>query len=225
MKYFKLFLIVSIFIHINCKAQDFSIGLANLGTRFIPDKGNYDHANHDFISPGFELQLSYRLLDKLVITSGVNYQSLFFKTPIENETYPPARIYSLLIRDISIPLLLRYNFAEIGSSYHLGFTSGLYFAIPLHALETIDDKIYGGGGYRASEISFYIPAKYSFIYVGFGGFKTISPKFEIYAEPFGSYQLKKSINQSLDTQEFRNRFWYGIKIGINYSFKIWRNED
>lgn len=220
MKNYKLLLIIFIFLNINCLSQDFSVGLANLGTRFIPDKENYDHANRDFISPGFELQLSYQLLDKWVITSGVNYQSLFFKTPIENETYPPSRLYSLLIRDLSIPLLLRYNLAEIGSSSHLRITSGLYFAIPLFAQESANDKIIGGGGYNSRYIIEYIPDKYSFMYLGCGIYRAITPKYVIYAEPFGCYQLKKNSNDSFATQVFRDRFWYGIKIGINYSFKI-----
>lgn len=225
MKHIQLFLIAFIFIPISCLAQDFSIGWATVGTRFIPEAKNYHYADHDFISPGFELQLGYRFFDNWVIMTGANYQSFFFKTPIENETYPPGLIYSLLGKDLSIPILLRYNFMKISPSCHLGFTTGLYFAIPLYAQETIDEKIYGGGGYRAREIAYYKSAKYSYIYAGLGAYKTISPEFEIYAEPFGSYQLKKNLNQAIDTQEFRNRFWYGIKVGINYSFKIWKNEN
>lgn len=220
MRRIKLFLIACIFIPFHCLAQDLSIGWANLGTRFIPQKEKYAYVDQDFISPGIELQLSYRFFNNWVIMTGANYQSFFFKTPIENETYPPGIVYSLLGKDLSIPILLKYNFMKISSSCHLGFTSGLYFAIPLYAQETIDEKIRGGGGYRASEIAYYKSPKYSYIYAGIGVFKAISPKFEIYAEPFGSYQIKKNLNQSVVTQEFRNRFWYGIKIGINYSFKV-----
>jgi len=220
MKHIKLLLVI-ISLNINCLAQDFSIGLANLGTRFIPDKGNYDYANHDFISPGFELQLGYKLSGNLVITSGAYYQSLFFKTPAENETFPPDQIYSTLIKDISIPFLLRYEFAKIGSSGHVCFTSGFYYSFHHFAYETINDKIYGGGGYRARQITEYVPANYSFIYAAFGIYNKISPRYEVYTEPFGSYQL----NQNSLANEVRGRFWYGIKIGINYSFKIWRNEN
>jgi hypothetical protein len=209
----------------NCLAQDFSIGLANVSNRFIPQKEKYAYADHDFISPGVELQLSYRFFDNWVIMSGANYQSFYFNTPIKNETYPPGIVYSLLGKDLSIPILLRYNFMKLSSSCHLGFTSGLYFAIPLYAEETINDKITGGGGYRARDIAYYTPPKYSFIYAGLGAFKVISPEFEIYAEPFCNYQLKKNLNQSVVTQEFRSQFWYGIKIGINYSFKIWKYEN
>lgn len=224
----KIFVIISFlntFVYITCFAQDFSIGWANLGTRFSPNKQNYEHSNHDFLSPGFELQLSYKFSEKLVVTSGVNYQSLFLKTPVENKTYPPSRINSLLVRDLSIPILLRYKFEEIGSFCHLDFISGIYFAFPQFAQETINDKIYGSGGYRAREITEYLPPNYSFIYAGVGTYKTISPRFEIYAEPFGCYQLKKNRDDSLATQVFRNRFWFGIKLGINYLFEIKKNEN
>lgn len=225
MKQMKSLLIVFVFLHINCLAQDFSIGWASAGTRYIPEKGKYDYADHDFISLGFELQLSYHLSDNWVIISGANYQSFFFKTPIDNETYSPGQVYSLLGKDLSIPILLRYDFMRLSTSCHLGFCPGIYFAIPLYAQETIDEKIYGGGGYLAREINYYKPAKYSFAYAGLGVFKTISPEFEIYAEPFGSYQLEKSANQAIDSKEFRSRFWYGIKLGINYSFKVWNGEN
>lgn len=225
MKYIKVFLVIFICIPINLLAQDISIGWSSSGTRYIPEKGKYYYADHDFISPGFELQVSYHFSDKWIIMSGINYMSFFFKTPIKNETYPPSQIYSLLGKDLSIPILLRYNFMRLSPTCHLGFSPGMYFAFPLYAQETIDEKIYGGGGYLAREINYYKPAKYSFAYAGLGVFKTISPDFEIYAEPFGSYQLEKSANQAIDSKEFRSRFWYGIKLGINYSFKVWNGEN
>jgi len=80
-------------------------------------------------------------------------------------------------------------------------------------------------GDEQTYISGYRPYKYSFIYLGCGITKTLSPKYEIYAEPFACHVLKEKHDGSLVTKEYRNNFWYGIKIGINYSFNIKKNEN
>jgi len=91
-------------------AQDFSIGWANIGSRFIPVKDNNSYSNFDILSPGFELQLSYHYHDNWSIIAGATYQSLYFRSPIPKSSYnPPPFVASLLEKDICIPVLIKYN--------------------------------------------------------------------------------------------------------------------
>ena len=218
---FIIFPIAIILLHLDCFSQEFSIGWANLGTRFISNKEKYKQASRDLISPGFELQIAYHFRKDLSMISGVNYQTLFFNTPLKkDETNRPDQISSVLLRDLSIPILFRYNFAE-KETHSWGVTAGIYYAIPIFALYAENQKIYGGGGYVARSINYWISGKYSFSYFGASVHKKISSKWEIYAEPFLCYQL----NENDLSREVRNRFWFGLKIGMSYSFKIKNKEN
>ena len=226
MKHIKLLLFVFIFVPINCISQDFSIGWANLGTRFIPINNEQNYSNYDILSPGFELQLSYHYHDNWSITSGVNYQSLYFRSPYPRRSYnPPPFVASLLEKSISIPVLIKYDFLRIGASTHVGITTGIYFAFPLYHQETYysvgNPKIPGDD---ESYVFDYKPYKYSYIYLGCGVTKAINTRFQAYAEPFACNILKEVRDGSLVTQKYRGNFWYGIKVGINYSFKINNDE-
>lgn len=226
MKCIKLFLITLIFIPINCLAQDFSIGWANLGTRFIPVNNELKYSNYDILSPGLELQLSYHYHDNWVITTGANYQTLFFRSPYPRRTYnSPPFVATVLNKDISIPILIKYTFLKTGASTRVGITTGIYFAFPLYRQETFYSDGNPMPGDERIHIFDFFPYKYSFMYLGCGITKTISPKFEIYGEPFACHILKEVRDGSGATKKYRNNFWYGIKVGVNYSFKLRKNEN
>ncbi|HEY3370161.1 MAG TPA: outer membrane beta-barrel protein, partial [Prolixibacteraceae bacterium] len=204
---------------------DFSIGWANLGTRFTPVNNELNYSNYDILSPGFELQLSYHYHNNWVITTGANYQTLFFRSPYPRHSYDsPPFVATLSNKDISIPILIKYNFLKTGSSTRVGITTGIYFAFPVYRQETFYSKGNPLPDDDQAYISDYLPYKYSFIYLGCGINKTISPRFEIYAEPFACHILKEVRDGSMATQKYRSNFWYGIKLGINYSFKSRKNE-
>lgn len=227
MKRIKLFLIFFTFVHITCFAQDLSIGLANLGTRFIPIKDELDYSNFDILSPGFELQLSYHYHDNWSITTGANYQSLYFRSPIQWRSYnSPPFVASLLNKAICIPVLIKYNFLKTGASTRVGITTGIYFAFPRYHQETYysvgNPKISGDD---QAYVFDYLPYKYSYMYLGCGITKTLNSRYKIYAEPFACHILKEVRDGSLVTQKYRNSFWSGIKLGINYSFKIKKHEN
>jgi len=212
--------IAIILIHLDCFSQEYSIGWANLGTRFISNKENYNDASRDFLSPGLELQLGYHFSESWSLISGINYQTMFFNTPLKkNETNRPDQISSVLLRDLSIPVLFRYNFAK-KKTYSWAVTAGIYYAIPLFAQYAQEDKIYGGGGYNPRSIEYTLPENYSNTYLGAGIYKIASSKFELYAEPFICYQL----DENLTSREVRKRFWFGLKAGINYSLKKKKDE-
>lgn len=227
MNYKKLTFFLFMCLHIQCLAQDFSIGWANLGTRFYPAKNDRNYSNYDVLSPGFELQLSYHYCDNLAFITGASYQSLFFRSPIDRRSYnSPPFVASLLDKALCIPALIKYNFLKLGASTHVGITTGIYFAFPLYHQTTYysagNPKIFGDDEARVGYDFLY---KYSYGYMGCGISRTLNTKYEIYAEPFVCNILKEVRDGSLVTQKYRNNFWYGIKIGINYSFKIKNNEN
>lgn len=227
MKRIKFSLIFFAFLHITCFTQDFSIGWANLGTRFIPINNELNYSNFDILTPGFELQLSYHYNYKWSIKTGANYQSLYFRSPIQwhSDNLPPV-IASSFDKAICIPVLIKYNFLKTGTSTRAGITTGIYFASPLYHQGTY----YSSGNPEISgderlKVNYYKPYRYSYMYLGFGITKTISLRYEIYAEPFACNILKEVRDGSLVTQKYRNNFWYGIKVGINYLFKIKKHEN
>ncbi|MDX9883160.1 MAG: hypothetical protein RBS73_13940 [Prolixibacteraceae bacterium] len=210
----------------NAVSQEFSVGWANLGSRFIPQSTEYDYSNFDVFSPGFELQLGYHYHGNWTVTTGVNYQSQYFKTIYSWNSYnSPPYIYTITNKEICVPVLLHYNFLKTGTSGALGFTTGVYFAFP-----RVRQEIYNSDGNpkipNDSKYFFfeYRPYKYSYLYLGCAYQKSINPKTELYAEPFLCHILKEIHNGSIVTKEYRKNFWYGIKIGINYSLKIKNHE-
>jgi hypothetical protein len=161
-----------------------------------------------------------------MITTGANYQSLFFRSPYPRRTYnEPPFVATLSNKDISIPLLIKYNFLKTGASTRVGITTGIYFAFPVYRQDTFYSYGTPVNGDEQTNIDDYLPYKYSFIYLGCGITKAISSRFEIYAEPFTCRILKEVRDGSMVTQKYRNNSWYGIKVGINYSFKIRKNEN
>lgn len=198
----------------------FILGLANLATHYIPNNIYYTEFERDFISPGFEILLGYCLGNRIIISTGLNYQFLYFNTKLKKlETNRPENIRSALMRNLNVPVLVRFKLMMLNNDANFYGTTGFYYSIPLFAQYTENRKISGGGGYSAGSITYTLSDNFYYTYLSLGFSKEIHNQHGLYVESFFCNQLFENFSN-----ETRNPYWIGIKTGINFSLKKETNE-
>jgi hypothetical protein len=199
----------------------FSVGWAIQATRYSTYDRNFERPFLDgLLTPGNELQISFHITENLAVTSGTNYQVIAIHSKRyergENLAIPRNNSY---IKQISIPLLLSFQIFNNNKKFSQHLVVGNYFGKIIN--DHFINEIYtnGSGSFESGSHTNYLTNKNFYqVYTGYKMICKITPEFQLFFEPFGSFHLK---NDEI-IENVYNRFLFGFKTGLKYNLK--RNE-
>ena len=196
----------------------FSVGWAIQATRYSTSDRDFERPFLDgLLTPGNELQISFFITENLAVTSGANYQVIAIHSKRyergENLAKPRNNAY---IKQISIPLLLSFQIFNNSKNFSQHLVVGNYFGKILN--DHFINEIYtnGSGSFENGSYTNYLTKKNFYqIYAGYKLNCKITPEFQLFFEPFGSFYLK---NDEI-IENVYHRFLFGFKTGLKYNLK------